>query len=155
MKYKNVMLVSEDLQKVKDFYKEVLGLRVICDFGENITLTGGISFQTKTSWSKFAQIPMDSFHFGGFDKELYFEEDEFDAFVQKISSMEEVKLLHGVETMPWGQRGVHFLDPDQHMIEVSETLACVAKRFQAQGMDDQAIAKRMDIPLSMVKRFLK
>ena len=37
MKYKNPLLVVHDLERSKTFYREVLGLRVILDFGANIT----------------------------------------------------------------------------------------------------------------------
>lgn len=38
MKFKNPMLVVTDIEKAKEFYKEVLGLRTIMDFGANVTL---------------------------------------------------------------------------------------------------------------------
>ena len=43
MKLKNPMLVVSDMEKSKTFYKQVLGLRVIADFGANVTLTGGLA----------------------------------------------------------------------------------------------------------------
>lgn len=36
MVLKNSLLVVSDINKSVDFYKKVLGLRVIADFGENI-----------------------------------------------------------------------------------------------------------------------
>ena len=45
MKFKNPMLVVTAIEKAKEFYKEVLGLRTIMDFGANVTLTGGVSLQ--------------------------------------------------------------------------------------------------------------
>lgn len=47
MKFKNPMLVVTDIEKSKIFYKDVLGLSVIMDFGANVTLTGGVALQTK------------------------------------------------------------------------------------------------------------
>lgn len=46
MKLKNPMLVVEDIEKSAAFYKKVLGLRVVMDFGANKTLTGGLCLQT-------------------------------------------------------------------------------------------------------------
>ena len=43
MKIQNVMLVVTDMDRTIEFYKKVLGLHVIMDFGANKTLTGGIS----------------------------------------------------------------------------------------------------------------
>ena len=40
MKLENPMLVGTDIEKSGEFYKKVLGLHVIMDFGANKTLTG-------------------------------------------------------------------------------------------------------------------
>lgn len=40
------MLVVTDIEKSVEFYKRVLGLHVIMDFGANKTLTGGLALQT-------------------------------------------------------------------------------------------------------------
>ena len=53
MKFKNPMLIVKDIDKSVMFYKEVLGLRVIMDFGANKTLTGGLVLQTLDSWIEF------------------------------------------------------------------------------------------------------
>ena len=36
MKFKNPLLVVRNIEKSKEFYKEVLGLDVIMDFGANV-----------------------------------------------------------------------------------------------------------------------
>ena len=46
MKIENPMLVVTDIDKSVEFYKKVLGLHVIMDFGANKTLTGGLALQT-------------------------------------------------------------------------------------------------------------
>ena len=46
MKLKNPLLVVTDIDKSVEFYKNVLGLHKIMDFGANVTLTGGLCLQT-------------------------------------------------------------------------------------------------------------
>ena len=53
MKMKNPMLVVTDIDKSVEFYKKVLGLHVIMDFGANKTLTGGLALQTVESYQNF------------------------------------------------------------------------------------------------------
>ena len=50
MKFKNPLLVVTDMDKSVEFYKKVLGLHVIMDFGANKTLTGGLCLQTLETW---------------------------------------------------------------------------------------------------------
>ena len=45
MKLKNPLLVVRDMERSKTFYREVLGLHVVMDFGANVTLTGGLCLQ--------------------------------------------------------------------------------------------------------------
>lgn len=147
MKFKNPMLVVTDMERSVAFYRKVLGLRVVMDFGANKTLTGGIALQTSDTYREF--IGTDAVSFGGNCFELYFEEDAFDAFLQKLEACG-VEYVHPVVEHPWGQRAVRFYDPDRHIIEVGENLKSVCRRFLDSGMTPQQTAERMDVPLKFV-----
>lgn len=148
MKMKNPMLVVTDIDKSAEFYKKVLGLRVIMDFGANKTLTGGLALQTLESWQEF--IGTDDVSFGGNSSEVYFEEDDFDKFADRLKEYE-VEYVHPVKEHAWGQRVVRIYDPDRHIIEVGENLKTVCKRFLNSGMTPEQAAERMDVPLKFVK----
>jgi len=83
MKLKNFLLVASDMERSKRFYKEILGLEVVMDFGANITLTGGLCLQSMDSWMEFINVDSDDIVFGGNNAEVYFEEDNFDQFLPK------------------------------------------------------------------------
>ena len=144
MKYKNPLLVVCDLEASIAFYREVLGLRVVRDFGANVTLTGGVCLQTKESWLGFLGVNEGAISFGGRDAELYFEEDAFDAFAARLAGMADVRYVHPVLEHRWGQRAVRFYDPDGHIIEVGESMKTVCLRFFASGMTPEETARRMD-----------
>ena len=148
MKMKNPMLVVTDIDKSVEFYKKVLGLRVVMDFGANKTLTGGLALQTLESWQEF--IGTDEVSFGGNSSEVYFEEDDFDKFADRLKGCE-VEYVHPVKEHAWGQRVVRIYDPDRHIIEVGENLKTVCKRFLNSGMTPEQAAERMDVPLKFVK----
>lgn len=148
MKFKNPLLVVNDIEKSKEFYKEVLGLHVIMDFGENVTLTGGIALQTKDSWIQFINKDI---RFCGNDTELYFEEDDFDKFVERLNLIKNVKYVHNVIEHKWGQRVIRFYDLDNHIIEVGENLKKVCQRFLDNGMTIEEVSRRMDVPVKFVK----
>ena len=147
MKLKNPMLVVADIDKSVEFYKKVLGLHVITDFGANKTLTGGLSLQTLESWQEF--IGTDNILFGSNSTEVYFEEDNFDKFADKLKKCE-VEYVHPVKEHSWGQRVVRIYDPDKHIIEVGENIKVVCKRFLESGMTPEEVAERMDVPTKFV-----
>ena len=151
MKFKNPLLVVSDMEKSKKFYKDVLGLRVIMDFGANVTLTGGLCLQTKETWMEFIGAKEDEVVFGGKNAEIYFEEDDFDAFAEKLKDLKNIDYVHPVIEHRWGQRVVRFYDPDRHIIEVGENVKMVCRRFLNCGMTEEEVAVRMDVPLKFVQ----
>ena len=151
MKLKNTMLIVEDIDKSVEFYENVFGMRVTADFGANKTLTGGLVLQTVETYKTF--IGADDITFGGKNFELYFEEDDFDAFAEKLKTFE-IDYVHPVVEHSWGQRVVRFYDPDKHIIEVGENMKTVVRRFIESGLSPEQTAERMDVPISYVEKCL-
>lgn len=149
MKYKNTLIVVEDIDKSVEFYKTVLGLRVVTDFGANKTLTGGLVLQTAETYKQF--IGTNDITFGGKNFELYFEEDDFDTFAERLKE-QKIDCVHPVIEHSWGQRVVRFYDLDKHIIEVGENMKTVVRRFIESGLSPEQTAKRMDVPLDYVEK---
>ena len=55
MKYNGVLIAVSDMENSRRFYSDVLGLKVVEDFGANVTLEGGIFLQTLDTWKTFIQ----------------------------------------------------------------------------------------------------
>ena len=123
MKLKNPMLVVTDIDKSVEFYKKVFGLHVIMDFGANKTLTGGLALQTSETYKEF--IGTSDISFGGNNFEVYFEEDDFDNFI------------------------------DKHIIQVGENITVVCRRFLDSGMTPDEVAGRMDVPVEFIRECMK
>lgn len=71
MKYSGILIVVKNMEKSKQFYRDVLGLDVIADFGANVTLTGGIALQTFDSWKDFIHKRENEIIFGNNASEEY------------------------------------------------------------------------------------
>ena len=148
MKFMNPLLAVSDMERSVSFYKTVLGLDKIADFGANVTLTGGVALQTQETWAQF--IETDALRWNGKVSELYFEEDDFDTFAERLRG-QDIRYVHPVKEHAWGQRVVRFFDPDGHIIEVGENIKTVCRRFLDSGMSPEQVAERMDVPLKFVK----
>ena len=133
---------------------KVLGLDVELDFGENVTLTGGIVLQTKDSWPTLIHKSKNEIFFGANNSELYFEENDFDNFILKLKQIPNISYVHPVIEHSWGQRVVRFYDPDKHIIEVAENLTKVVQKFLNECMSAETIAMRMDVTVDYVKSCL-
>lgn len=149
MKLKNILFVVTDLEKSKTFYRNLFGLEVIRDFGENVILTEGLVLQEKKLWEKCIERNVDA---GGNDAELYFEENDMDGFLEKLEKSNIViEYLNKCMEQDWGQRVLRIYDPDKHVIEVGESVEYVARRFLKTGMTVEEAANKTKLPLSQVK----
>lgn len=155
MKFCSPLLVVTDLARSRAFYREVFGLRVISDFGANITFTGGLSLQTKESWESFIHKPASEITFGGNDAELYFEEDDLDTFLGRLGGIDGIEYVHPPQEHGWGQRVVRIYDPDRHIIEVGESMRVVCKRFLDAGMTPGQVAERTQMPERFIRNCMK
>lgn len=116
MKLKNVLIVVKDIEQSKRFYHDLFGLDVILDNDGNVILTEGLVLQDEQLWK----------HFLGKDIlwennscELYFEEKDIEAFVQKLERLyPSTNYVNRLMTHHWGQKVVRFYDPDGNLIEV-------------------------------------
>lgn len=154
MKFKAPLIVVEDMAKSRKFYEDILGQKVILDFGANITFQGDFSLQSKDTWTKFIGKTGAEIVSGSNSFELYFEEEAFEAFTERLDR-HNLEILHDVTEYPWGQRVIRFYDPDRHIIEVGESMAGVVRRLIAGGLSVEQTAVRTQHPVEFVKGCLR
>jgi len=53
MKLKNVLIVVNDMERSRRFYKELFGLDLVLDNDGNMILTEGLVLQDAAVWQKF------------------------------------------------------------------------------------------------------
>lgn len=154
MKFVCPLIVVKDIEKSKKFYKNIFNLDVVDDFGENVVLSGGVALQTIKSWKEFIHLNDGDIKFCSNNGELYFEEDDFDVFLNSLQN-KDINYVHEIIEHRWGQRVVRIYDPDFHIVEVGENMKSVVNRFINQGMSEKEVAKRMDVSVEYVLKCLK
>ncbi len=118
MRLKNFLLVVENIERAKKFYKELFGLDVLRDFDTNVILAQGLVLQERTSWE---QAISEQVSFGGKEVALYFEEHDLEVFAKKVEgSGWNIHFLNPLQIMENGQKMMRITDPDGHVIEIRE-----------------------------------
>lgn len=116
MKLKNILLVVKDIEKSKRFYHDLFGFDTLVDNDGNMILTDGLVLQDEKIWREFLEkeiIPKNH------TCELYFEEKNIEAFVEKLERMyPEAEYVNRLMTHHWGQKMVRFYDLNGNLIEV-------------------------------------
>ena len=116
MRLRNILIVVKDIGKSKQFYHDLFGLDVVLDQGGNMILTEGLVLQDEKIWKEFLGKEVVYRNNAG---ELYFEEREIEAFVEKLEKLyPSVQYVNPLMTHAWGQKVVRFYDLDGNLIEV-------------------------------------
>ncbi|OUQ76227.1 glyoxalase [Massilimicrobiota sp. An105] len=154
MKLKNTVLIVNDLEQSKKFYKHILGLKTILDFHGSVTLTSGIVLQSKEIWKDLIHKTDQEIIMLNHAVELSFETEDIDAFMYVLDQYH-VTLLHPLKEGAWGQRVVRFYDLDGHVIEVGESMRKIIKRLLSQGFSYEELAHRLRVPLDYIKQIME
>lgn len=116
MKLKNILIVVKDIEKSKQFYRDLFGLNTIVDNDGNMILTEGLVLQDKSIWQKF--IGKEVIHQNN-ACELYFEESNLEVFIGKLERLyPDIQYVNKRMQHDWGKKVVRFYDLDGNLIEV-------------------------------------
>ena len=153
IRYTSVVLFSDDVPHLRDFYRDMFDLTIALDLGGLVTFECGVSIWETADVR--AQV------YGGLDPsqverprcELYFETDAIEAFAAGLDGR--VRLAHPLETAPWEQRVIRFFDPDGNLVEVGEAMDAVVRRLAADGLSPEEVAARTLMPPVFVSTALE
>ena len=116
MKLKNFLIVVKDIEKSKQFYRDLFDLEMLTDNDGNMIMTDGLVLQEEKYWNEFLNrdvIPQSN------SCELYFEEADIEGFIKKLERLyPDIQYVNRLMTHGWGQRVVRFYDLDGNLIEV-------------------------------------
>lgn len=153
IEYKLPLLAVRDVDISKKFYHDLFDQEVVVDLGRNVTFSGG--FAVQQDFDELADIPKSTILHQSNNMELYFEVDDFDAFMDKLHGFLDVELVHPPKVHEWQQRVVRLYDPDWHMIEVGESMAVVAQRLLKEGFTVEQTAQKTQLPVEFVEQCRK
>ena len=90
MQFKLALIAVADVEKSKAFYGDLFEQQVALDLGWNVMFSGGFAIQQNFAW--LTDLPPESVVTQAHNMELYFEVDDFDAFLEKLSQEHREKL---------------------------------------------------------------
>jgi catechol 2,3-dioxygenase-like lactoylglutathione lyase family enzyme len=155
LKTSSPALFVKDIEISKEFYVGLLGMSVDLDFGKNVIFKNGFAI-----WeiSRDHIIPKtlgyDNVSDSRFNRfELYFETEDLDEIFKALKG-NKVRFLHEIHNEAWGQRTIRFFDPDDHLIEVGESMRQFVQRFYDQGLSLEQVSQRTSVPVEEVIRLI-
>lgn len=152
MRYTCSLIAVSDLEVSRRFYEEVLGQKVVLDLGWNLMFDGGFAIQL--NFADILSIGKETVKKKSHNFELYFEEDDFDAFINRLKKIENIEYVHQPKKHDWQQRVVRIYDPDKHIIEIGESMVVIARRYLSQGLSVEETAKIIQHPVEFVESLI-
>lgn len=154
--FQSSVIFVKDIAASRRFYEDLLGQKVLFDFGENVSFEKGFAIHDANHISQllFERPAQNTDQLGRDNFELYFEAENLDVVLNRLSDAG-VEFVHPLREQPWGQRVVRFYDPDRHVVEIGEPMSVVIQRFLEQGMSEEKAAQRTSMPLEIVQQIAK
>ena len=149
-------LFVKDIEISKDFYVNILGFTIELDFGKNIIFKNGFAIweinnrhiiPTLLGLTKINDTSVNRF-------ELYFETENLLQIFEILKS-KNIRFLHEIQEETWGQQTIRFFDPDNHLIEIGESMRQFVCRFFNQGLTIEQVSGKTHIPIEEVTRLIK
>ncbi len=152
IKFHSTVIITDDFDKMKAFYQEILQQEIEIDFGNCIGFKNGISLWKLTEEYPIAKKLGQTYNASGNKNlEICFETDDYEKVAENLKH-QSINYLHETTEESWGQRTMRFFDPENNLIEIGETIPCFVKRFKNKGMTDKEVSERTSVPLEIVKK---
>ncbi len=154
-KYSAALFVK-DIGISKKFYIEILGLKVDLDFGKNVIFKNGFAiWEVQNNHIIPETLGADNITDTKTNRfELYFETEDITEILKSLKG-NKVTFLHEIHEEPWGQRTIRFFDPDNHLIEIGESIRQFVRRFYDKGLSLEEVSKKTSVPIEEIERLLK
>jgi catechol 2,3-dioxygenase-like lactoylglutathione lyase family enzyme len=155
MKFICPLITVSSIDVARNFYENILDQKVKFDFGENVTFHGDFSIHLRSHFSTL--LDHKEIKSGGNNFELYFEYDDVEKMVDRLKEAN-IDFVHDIREQPWRQKVVRFYDPDQHIIEIGESMEFLAFRLHKEGKALNDIINQIGMPeefvIASIKSFL-
>ena len=148
-------LFVKDIETSKKFYIDLLGMLIDLDFGKNVIFKNGFAiWEIQNNHIIPKSLGLDRISDPKINRfELYFETENLSDILKTLKN-KNVKFLHQIHEEPWGQQTIRFFDPDNHLIEIGESMRQFVSRFYNQGLTIEQVSKRTSVPMEDVKRLI-
>lgn len=154
IRYHSAVLITNDIERMKEFYTSVMGQEIEHDFGGCVIFACGLTIWKLDGGYPLAKALGESISAqANGSMEVCFETDEF-AVESQALLRKNVKLIHDVMEEQWGQLTIRFFDPDGNIVELGESMPCFCRRLFRSGLNVAEIAKKTGIPSKTVKEYL-
>ena len=148
MRFAGIVIAVSDIARSKDFYINLMGLKVEMDLGKYVAFEGGFSMHENYPELVGVNLKVlkESNNF-----ETYFEVKDIDELRIRIDEAGGADFIHDIREEPWKQKVMRMYDPDRHIVEIAENMGVTAKRLLSQGLTMDEVAEQTMFPKEVLQ----
>ncbi len=150
LKFVSSVIFVKNIQASKEFYTKIAEQNILYDFGKNVVFKSGFSIweidKNHEICRNMVKKP------AGNKFELYFETNNLKKFISLIEA-NKIKKLHNVKEESWGQRTIRIYDPDDHILEIGETMEKFVGRLK-KTMSFEEVSEKTGLPIVEIKKMV-
>jgi predicted enzyme related to lactoylglutathione lyase len=120
----NTIVFVKDIKKSKEFYQNVLRLKIIQEYDTIIFFENHFTIHCVKSILKTVykeELPQSRSLQGQKNILIYFETDNLEEAYQNVVKTG-CEVIHPIEEQEWGQKVFRFYDPDKHIVEIGAAM---------------------------------
>ncbi|MCK4259840.1 MAG: hypothetical protein KAX49_12725 [Halanaerobiales bacterium] len=108
-------------KQVKKIYEEILGQKIVGDFGVTVGFASGFSIWQVDQADKaiYGERKSSSNDEESKNAVLYFGTENMDEIEKELLQLD-ITLIHSVKEEEWGEKVIRLYDPEGHVIEICE-----------------------------------
>ncbi len=153
IRFDSAVLITQNIDSMKEFYSRVMGQRVRHDFGGCVIFDCGLAVWKLESGYPLAKA-LGGRAGGNGSLEICFDTEEFENHSVNVKKAG-VKLVHDVVQEQWGQLTIRFFDPDGNLVELGESIPAFCRRLYASGLSVREVSKKTGVPEGLVEEYIE
>jgi predicted enzyme related to lactoylglutathione lyase len=153
IRFDSAVLMTENIDKMKEFYSKVMGQSVKHDFGGCVIFDCGLAVWKLGDGCPLAQA-LGGRASGNGSLEVCFDTEDFENDAANVKKSG-VKLVHDIAEEQWGQLTIRFFDPDGNVVELGESIPAFCRRLYASGQSTKQVSEKTGVLEGLVREYVK
>ncbi|MDP4117395.1 MAG: VOC family protein [Bacteroidota bacterium] len=119
IRFRNVILLTSDIEKSKNFYCNIIGLSIKQDFKTFVLFEGNFSIHTADLFYEYIDKQYHGEKMGQNNLDLYFSTSDLLSMQEKLKDAG-IPFIHEIRKQAWGESIIRIYDPDGHIVEIGD-----------------------------------
>ena len=117
IRFRNVILLTNNIEKSKIFYSNIIGLQIEQDSKTFVLFEGNFAIHKADLFYEYIDKQYHGEKMGQDNLDLYFTTSDLLSTQEKLKAAG-IPFIHEIRKLAWGESVIRIYDPDGHIVEI-------------------------------------